>query len=60
MNIPRSEHPNPQWQREDWLCLNGEWEFDFDFSKSAEDRKLFCGEKRKLLYRFARKANCPK
>lgn len=41
MNIPRPEHPNPQWERKNWRNLNGEWEFDFDFSKSARERKLF-------------------
>ena len=25
--IPHSEHPCPQSMREDWLCLNGEWDF---------------------------------
>ncbi|MHC4147720.1 MAG: glycoside hydrolase family 2 protein, partial [Planctomycetota bacterium] len=29
--IPRSEHPRPQFQRETWLNLNGEWDFAFDF-----------------------------
>ena len=24
--IPHQEHPNPQCEREFWLCLNGEWE----------------------------------
>ena len=24
--IPHSEHPNPQCERDGWLCLNGEWE----------------------------------
>lgn len=43
MNIPRHEHPNPQWQRESWKNLNGEWEFDFDFGVSARERKLFAG-----------------
>ncbi len=41
MNIPRPEHPNPQWVREGWRNLNGEWEFDFDFSKSARERELY-------------------
>ena len=27
MSIPRPEHPNPQFERETWLNLNGEWEF---------------------------------
>ena len=35
MNIPRREYPNPQWERKDWLCLNGKWSFDFDFNRSA-------------------------
>ena len=25
-SIPRAEHPNPQFERESWLNLNGEWE----------------------------------
>lgn len=41
MNIPRCEHPNPQWQRDQWKNLNGEWEFDFDFGVSARARKLY-------------------
>lgn len=43
MSIPRPEHPNPQWERKHWRNLNGEWEFDFDFSNSALDRKLYQG-----------------
>ncbi|MDR3314580.1 MAG: beta-galactosidase [Oscillospiraceae bacterium] len=38
--IPRPEHPNPQWQRANWRNLNGEWEFDFDFGNSGEARGL--------------------
>ena len=34
-DIPHSQHPRPQMQREDWLCLNGEW----DFWKEDVDRK---------------------
>lgn len=26
----RTEYPRPQFRREDWLALNGEWEFAFD------------------------------
>ena len=29
-NIPRAEHPRPDFVRPDWLNLNGEWEFAFD------------------------------
>ena len=41
MNIPRPEHPNPQWQRENWRTLNGIWEFEFDFGCSAIQRELW-------------------
>lgn len=29
-DIPRSEYPQPQFQREEWTTLNGRWEFEFD------------------------------
>ena len=41
MEIYRKEHPNPQWERKNWRNLNGEWEFDFDFGKSARERKVY-------------------
>ncbi len=34
MAIPRPEFPNPQFERKDWLNLNGEWDFEFDFGVS--------------------------
>ena len=40
MAIPRSEYPRPQFVREDWLCLNGEWEFEIDQGDSGLDRGL--------------------
>ena len=46
MGIPRPEYPLPQWERENWRNLNGEWEFEFDFGTSAKDKKLW--EKDKL------------
>lgn len=36
-NIPRCEHPNPQFERADWLNLNGEWDFEFDFGNSGRE-----------------------
>ena len=27
---PRPEYPQPQFQRDEWLNLNGPWEFEFD------------------------------
>ena len=41
MNIPRSEHPKPQFQRENWLNLNGEWDFCIDNGRSGIARKFF-------------------
>jgi beta-galactosidase/beta-glucuronidase len=29
-DIPRSEYPQPQFERDEWLSLNGSWEFAFD------------------------------
>jgi beta-galactosidase/beta-glucuronidase len=28
--LPRPEYPRPQFERAEWLNLNGEWRFDFD------------------------------
>ncbi len=39
--IYRTEHPKPQFMRENWLNLNGEWQFEIDNSNSGEERKLF-------------------
>lgn len=39
--IPRPEHPQPQMERADWMNLNGEWDFAFDFGNSGIDRKLY-------------------
>jgi len=33
--IPRPEHPKPQFQRDTWLNLNGQWNFAFDFDLSG-------------------------
>lgn len=37
----RAEYPRPQFQRNDWLNLNGEWEFEIDYSVSGRARKLY-------------------
>jgi len=39
-DTPRSEYPRPQFMREDWLCLNGEWQFEIDQGDSGIDRGL--------------------
>jgi beta-galactosidase/beta-glucuronidase len=33
--VPRAEYPRPQFVREDWLCLNGDWEFTIDPNGAA-------------------------
>jgi len=37
-DIPRPEHPRPQFQRERWINLNGTWRFGFDFGRSGVER----------------------
>ena len=38
--IPRAEYPRPQMVRENWLNLNGRWQFDFDYGRSGRERGL--------------------
>ncbi|MDE6815856.1 MAG: beta-galactosidase [Lachnospiraceae bacterium] len=38
---PRPEHPQPQMERAEWMNLNGEWDFEFDFGNSGIHRKLY-------------------
>ncbi|HEX8834779.1 MAG TPA: hypothetical protein VF719_11285, partial [Abditibacteriaceae bacterium] len=40
MNLPRPEYPRPQFRRDDWLCLNGEWQFEIDAGDSGYERGL--------------------
>ena len=40
-DTPRPEYPRPQLVREDWVNLNGTWSYEFDFSCSGMDRKLY-------------------
>jgi len=40
MKPPRAEYPRPQFVRDDWLCLNGDWQFEFDFGDSGLERGL--------------------
>jgi len=38
MPIPRKEHPKPQFYRDTWMNLNGEWNFAFDFGVSGVEK----------------------
>lgn len=40
MEIPRSEYPRPQFVRQNWLNLNGQWQFEIDQGCSGEIRGL--------------------
>lgn len=39
--IYRTKHPKPQFQREEWLNLNGKWQFELDHGNSGEARGLY-------------------
>ena len=38
--IPRAEYPRPQFERQDWVNLNGQWSYTFDFVGSGMEKKL--------------------
>lgn len=40
MQIPRPEYPRPQFVREHWMNLNGQWQFQIDNGNSGEARGL--------------------
>ncbi|MFI6731359.1 glycoside hydrolase family 2 protein [Nonomuraea sp. NPDC050451] len=39
-DVPRPEYPRPQLVREDWLNLNGPWQFEIDAADSGLERGL--------------------
>lgn len=39
--IYRTEHPKPQFMRENWINLNGKWQFEIDNGNSGVSRKLY-------------------
>ena len=40
MSLPRPEYPRPQFVRDEWLCLNGKWQFEIDQGDSGLERGL--------------------
>lgn len=52
--IYRTEHPKPQFMRENWLNLNGEWDFQLDPGASWEEQELY-----KDADAYAKKINVP-
>lgn len=49
MNIPRPEHPRPNLFRENWINLNGLWDFEIDPGSSGRERTI----------EFTKKINVP-
>lgn len=45
MQYERKEYPRPQFRREDWQGLNGEWEFAFDDKNEGIKSGLWQGNK---------------
>lgn len=41
INIPRKEYPRPQFERTEWINLNGEWNFKFDLKNKGEKEKWY-------------------
>ncbi|MDZ7638994.1 MAG: hypothetical protein U5J83_12235 [Bryobacterales bacterium] len=41
---PRPEYPQPQWERGDWLSLNGSWQFRFDQEDLGLRQRWFATE----------------
>ena len=41
---PWTVHPHPQMKRENWLNLNGAWDFSVDYEKKGSIRVPFCPE----------------
>ena len=39
-DLPRSEYPRPQFERERWVNLNGPWTYCFDFGQTGTDRNF--------------------
>ncbi|MFD0826256.1 glycoside hydrolase family 2 protein [Neobacillus sp. M.A.Huq-85] len=41
MSIPRNEYPRPQFAREKWVNLNGQWDFAFDDKNEGLTQKWY-------------------
>ena len=38
---PRAEYPRPQFERSEWVNLNGEWTYELDLANTGFERRLF-------------------
>ena len=52
---PRAEYPRPQFERSEWINLNGEWTYEFDLVDTGYERELFksTGFADKIIVPFA-------
>lgn len=59
----RNDYPRPQLVRKNWTCLNGEWDFEFDFADTLEEKHPQTAITSNIAYRicqrFTRKINLP-
>lgn len=51
MKFERNEYPRPQFVRNEWMPLNGSWDFDFDDKNIGIIKKYYNGTK-KFKYRI--------
>lgn len=53
-SLPRPEYPRPDFERSEWLNLNGEWEFEFDDGNIGEQEGWYKGTgfSRKIVVPF--------
>ena len=54
MRNERNEYPRPQFRRDSWQSLNGEWEFDFENSERPVNCGIYAGK-----LQLNRKINVP-
>ncbi len=40
-SVPRAEYPRPQFERAEWINLNGEWQFQIDSKFTGKESKLY-------------------
>ncbi len=41
LDLPRPEHPRPDFRREEWINLNGRWQFTFDPQNVGEQMRWY-------------------
>lgn len=55
-STPRAEYPRPQFERSEWINLNGEWQFQIDSKFEGKQNKLYESDARlsdKIIVPFA-------